>query len=132
MLSKIFAFIYDNNYVPESWKKGKTILIEKPTKDIRLDKFRPITLLSVEYKLYSHVLNETFVKNLEQYNLILSAQNGFFLNRNSDQCLYTLINIISDAKFCNSPFFCLYIDFVKAFDSVEHWTIEKSTVTLEC
>ncbi len=124
VLSKIFTFIYENGYIPEDWKEGKTILLEKPTKDIGLDKFRPITLLSVEYKLYSHVLNEALVKNLAVYNIIPSAQNGFFPNRGSDQCLHTLINIITDSKFKNLPLYCLYIDFAKAFDSVEHWAIE--------
>ncbi len=62
VLNQLFSFIYGNNYVPAPWKESNTVLLEKPTNDLGLDKFRPITLLSVEYKLYSHVLNEAFVK----------------------------------------------------------------------
>ncbi len=123
-LSQLYLYIYENSYIPVSWKEGNTILLEKPTKDIGLDKFRPITLLSVEYKLYSHVLNEAFVKNLDKYKIIPISQNGFFPNRGSDQCLHTLISIIADSKFKNIPLFCLFIDFAKAFDSVEHWVIK--------
>jgi Reverse transcriptase (RNA-dependent DNA polymerase) len=51
-------------------------------------------------------------------------QHGFTSNCSSDQCLHTLINIISEAKCNNSELFCLYIDFAKAFDSVEHWVLK--------
>ncbi len=125
VLSQLFSYIYINGYVPESWKEGNTVLLEKPTSDLGLDRFRPITLLSVEYKLYSHALNEAFVKNLTKYNLIPPSQNGFFPNRGSDQCLHALISIIADANFKCFPLYCLFIDFAKAFDSVEHWVIEK-------
>ncbi len=123
-LNQLYTYIYENKYISVSWKEGNTILLEKLTKDISLDKFRPITLLSIEYKLYLHVLNEVFVKNLDKNNIIPLSQNGFFPNRRSDQCLHTFISIIVDSKFKAIPLFCLFINFAKAFDSVEHWVIK--------
>lgn len=124
VLSENYKAIYELNYIPTDWKYGNTILLEKPTKDIGLDKFRPITLLSVEYKLYSHILNETLNKILTTHNIIPLSQNGFVPNRGSDQCLHTLINVIRHAKNKNNKLFCLYIDLAKAFDSVEHWVLK--------
>lgn len=119
-LSHMYKIIYNNKIRPSKLHYGNTILFEKPTKDIGLDKFRPITLLSVEYKLFSHVFNETLMKTLIKYKLIPISQNGFVPDRGSDQCIQSLINIIADAKHKNKELFCLFIDFAKAFDSVEH------------
>lgn len=125
LLSTNYRAIYEQGYIPTKWKKGNTLLLEKPTKDVGLDKFRPITLLSVEYKLYSHILNEAVIKSLIAGNIIPASQNGFVPDRGSDQCLHTLINIIHNAKCNNKELYCLFIDYAKAFDSVEHWVIEK-------
>lgn len=123
-LSILYEHVYTNNILPDEWYKGLTVLIEKPTDDIGLDRFRPITLLSVEYKLFSHVLTDTLVKILKDNNLIPISQNGFFPDRGSDQCIHTLINIIGNAKQFNNELHVTYLDLAKAFDSVEHWVIE--------
>lgn len=123
-LSKIFTHLYNLNYIPLAWKNGITILIEKPTNDIGLDKYRPITLLAVEYKLFTHILNETLIKELATNNIIPLSQNGFFPNRGSEQCIHTFLNVIDEAKTNNRDLNCLFIDFEKAFDSVEHWAIK--------
>lgn len=123
-LSELYSFVYTNNTLPDNWYKGMTVLIEKPTDDIGLDRYRPITLLSVEYKLFSHVLTETLVKILKENNIIPIAQNGFFPDRGSDQCIHSLINIIGNSIQFNKELHVLYLDLAKAFDSVEHWVIK--------
>lgn len=124
MLSELYSHSYNNNTLPKDWYKGQTVLIEKPTDDIGLDKYRPITLLSVEYKLFSHVLTDTLVQILKDNDLIPISQNGFFPDRGSDQCIHSLINIIGNAKQFHKELHVLYLDLAKAFDSVEHWVIE--------
>lgn len=124
MLSNLYKSIYENKYIPEKWRQGLTVLFDKPTPDIGLDKFRPITLLSVEYKLYTHALNDALSATTQKNNLMPSAQNGFLQDRGSDQCIHTLINIIDSAIKNNRELHVLYIDFAKAFDSVEHWVLK--------
>lgn len=123
-ISELYKAVYKYKIFPKSWLLGITILFEKPTADIGLDKFRPITLLSVEYKLYSHILNDTLNNIIHANNLIPLAQNGFYKDRGSDQCIHTLIQVISDSIRNKRSLYCLYIDFAKAFDSVEHWVLE--------
>lgn len=123
-ISKTLSHLYENNFRPSKWSNSKTILLEKDTKDIGLDKFRPISLLPVEYKLFTHILNETLIKELSLHNIIPLSQNGFFPNRGSDQCIHTFLNIINDAISKDRELNCLFIDFEKAFDSVEHWAIK--------
>lgn len=81
-------------------------------------------MLSVEYKLYSHILNESLNEIIHKNNLIPLAQNGFTKDRGSDQCIHTLLQIINDSIQKKRSLYCLFIDFAKAFNSVEHWVLE--------
>lgn len=83
-LSSLYIHVYMHNTLPEAWQEGFTVLFEKQADDaIGLDHFRHITLLSVEYKLFSHVLNDTLIKTLVDNKLMLIAQNSFFPYRGS-------------------------------------------------
>ena len=51
-LSKFFSRIMAIHSIPKIWRKAKVIAIEKPGKDASLAaNYRPLTLLSVHYKL---------------------------------------------------------------------------------
>ena len=51
-LSKFFSRIMALHSIPKMWRKAKVIAVEKPGKDPSLAaKYRPISLLSVCYKL---------------------------------------------------------------------------------
>lgn len=123
-LTEIFIYMYDNNLCPLSWKSGITTLIPKPGTAPSADGFRPITLLNVEYKLYTAILTESLLKWTLSNNVIPDSQNGALPDRGCDTCLWTLISTINECKKENHPLHVYYIDYSKAFDSVEHWVIE--------
>jgi hypothetical protein len=100
-------------------------LLPKPNSEPTPLGFRPITLLNVEYKLYTHILNKTLLNWLLTNKILPPSQNGALPNRGTDACLWTLINTIQDAQTKLSPLHVIYIDFNKAFDSVEHWTLKE-------
>lgn len=100
------------------------MLIPKPGTPPTPDGFRPITLLSVEYKLYTHILNEALLEWCLKTHIIPKAQNGALPDKGSDRCLWALLSVLADARQNKKPLHIMYIDFKKAFDSVEHWTIK--------
>ncbi len=124
-LSEIFQVCYNNYICPTQWKDGVTVLLPKPDTLPTPTGFRPITLLSVEYKLYTHILNHTLLTWMLQNDAIPPTQNGALPERGCDTCLWALLTTIKTAKTHNLPLHMLYIDFTKAFDSVEHWALEK-------
>ena len=60
-LSQIYKEIYEKNMCPADWKNGITTLIPKPGIAPTPEGFRPITLLSVEYKLYTALLADALL-----------------------------------------------------------------------
>ena len=56
--------------------------------------------------------------------IIPEEQNGALPDKGTDACLHMIISAIFDANLHNKPLFITYIDFKKAFDSVEHWILE--------
>ncbi len=123
-LSILFKECYLQNKTPSIWKKGITTLLPKPDSPPNPLGFRPITLLCVEYKLYSHILTQTLLTWLLKFNIIPKAQNGGLPDRGCDTCLWALISTIYAINENSHPMHLIYIDFCKAFDSVEHWVIE--------
>ncbi len=124
-LSEIYQVCFNSYTCPTKWKDGITVLLPKPDTLPTPTGFRPITLLSVEYKLYTHILNHTLLTWLLTNNAIPPSQNGALPERGCDTCLWALLTTIKAAKDNNLPLHLLYIDFAKAFDSVEHWALEK-------
>ncbi len=124
-LSDIFTTCYKQNICPTQWKQGITVLIPKPDTPPTPAGFRPITLLSVEYKLYTHILNSCLIKWLLDNNALPEAQNGGLPDRGCDTCLWAILTMLKEVKDTNHPIHLIFIDFSKAFDSVEHWALQK-------
>ena len=124
-LSQKFTSYHEQNVHPDSWFQGITTLIPKPNTPPTPGGFRPITLLSVEYKLYTIIINETILKWAFENNIVPPSQNGALADRGCDTCLWNLISTINECNKQNHPLHVYFIDYSKAFDSVEHWVLEK-------
>lgn len=123
-ISELLQNCYKNNVAPDQWFEGITVLIPKPNTPPTPGGFRPITLLPVEYKLYSQILTDSLTEWLYEHNIIPRSQNGARPERGCDTSLWSYLSVIRDAKISNRELHSLYIDYSKAFDSVEHWVFE--------
>ncbi len=103
-------------------KQGLICLIPKPNKDsIILDNWRPITLLNSDYKILASVYAEKIKHCLA--NIISNTQSGFLKGRHISNNIRFIIDILDYSEFINKEAFILFIDFYKAFDTVEHFFI---------
>lgn len=123
-LSNMYKLMYEHNMCPSGWKDGITKLIPKPETAPTPEGFRPITLLSVEYKLYTSILTDTLLNWTLENGIIPPSQNGALPDRGCDTCLWTLLSTINESQKTNHPLHVYYIDYSKAFDSVEHWVLD--------
>lgn len=123
-ISELLQNCYENNTAPEQWFEGITVLIPKPNTPPTPGGFRPITLLPVEYKLYSQILTDSLTEWLGKHGIIPHTQNGARPERGCDSSLWSYLTVIRDAHCKNRELHALYIDYSKAFDSVEHWVFE--------
>ncbi|MES9880684.1 MAG: reverse transcriptase family protein [Sedimenticola sp.] len=99
----------------------KTIIhpILKKDKDYRDPLgYRAISLMSTITKLLSYILNTRITNFLNVNGLLCDEQNGFRKLRSCLDHIYTLTTIIRNRKLQNKPTFLCFVDFSKAFDSV--------------
>ena len=83
-----------------------------------LKKYRPISLLTTDYKL----INKTMANRLKLVldELIHEDQNGFMKGRNIGCNIRTIIDLIEFTDIKDIPGSIVLLDIEKAFDSVGH------------
>lgn len=102
-----------------SMKQGLIILIPKQAKDKRLlDNLRPITLLNTDYKLLSGIIAARMKKGPSQ--IISETQSGFLGGRSIHNNIRLVLDLIDYSNIFVEKGFIVFLDFYKAFDSVEH------------
>jgi len=116
-LSSLFTKCMEQRKIPESWNTALIILIYKKGDPMNLKNYRPISLLSNLYKLFTKILTNRITEQLEKHQG--KDQAGFRPGRSTVGHIYTLNQIIEKCNEYNTPLYMTFIDFEKAFDSVE-------------
>ena len=99
-------------------KQAVITLIEKKGKDRSfLENWRPISLVNVDAKIMSKVL-ATRIKNVLP-DIIHHNQSGFVKDRYIGETVRSIFDLMDFTLKENIPGLMIFIDFHKAFDSVE-------------
>ena len=80
--------------------------------------YRGIALASAIYKIYCSVINERLFNWAESNNLIADEQNGFRKKRSTVDHISSLTSITDTRKKARKSTFCAFIDFKKAYDTI--------------
>jgi hypothetical protein len=120
VLVRLFNLILDKGLVPSSWSDGFIVPIYKNKGDCNNpDNYRGITILSCLGKLFTSVLNNRLNEFIVSYNLLGEEQAGFRKNYSTTDHMFNLKCLI-DMYLCKKKrLFCAFIDYKKAFDSVD-------------
>ena len=81
------------------------------------DNYRDISLLNTGYKIYSKIIANRLTVVAEA--LLLEEQKGFRKGRPCMECIFSVLQIIEKHREFNIPTYMAFIDFKKAFDSVD-------------
>ena len=81
--------------------------------------YRGITLASSVYKLYCIVLNNRLSNWENEQSVIADNQNGFRKQRSTIDHISSLTSLIATRKLHNKGTFAAFIDFKKAYDSLD-------------
>lgn len=106
--------------MPSDW--GKCIINPIP-KSSTTDKrdplsYRGISLAPAMYKLYCSILNSRLTAWSDENDKIVDEQNGFRKGRSTTDHVLSLVNIIDTRKKLKKSTFCAFIDFKKAYDTI--------------
>ena len=109
---------YENGQLSISQRKGVITLIPKEeSSSLKLQNWRPITLLNVDYKIASKAIAKRIEHMLP--SLIHPDQTGFVKGRYIGENIRLISDIMEQTKKVNSPGILLSLDFQKAFDTLE-------------
>ena len=123
MFIRALNFLWKEGVSTNSQRQGIITVLPKPNKDyLKITNYRPITLLNVDYKIISKVINTRMQKTLSQH--IHSDQNEFQKNRNINNNIRLTFDVIDYVNHRNIPGAILSFDIQKAFDSID-WLFVK-------
>ena len=118
----------ENGELSIEQRRSIITLIPKKDKDTRLLKnWRPISLLNTDYKILTKLLALRMQKALP--NIINQDQVGYLKGRYIGQNIRTIIDTIEYTRLVQTPGMVVFLDFEKAFDSIEWDFLQKALST---
>jgi exonuclease III len=127
ILKQLFNDILDTETIPKQWTESVTILLHKKGDKNRIENYRPISLMSNLYKVFSKILLNRMTKTLELAQP--QEQAGFRSNFSTIDHIHVIKQVIEKCNEYNQTYYLSFIDYNKAFDSIKHsavWSALKS------
>ena len=121
ILKDVFNSIVDSGVCPKSF--GETILcpLHKSGPNSDPNNFRGISLVNTMYKIFSSILNKRLFAWVEENEKLDESQAWFRAGYSVIDTIFSLSAVIQNYLIRHGGwFYCLYVDFQKAFDTVEH------------
>ncbi|NNK28772.1 MAG: reverse transcriptase family protein, partial [Flavobacteriaceae bacterium] len=116
-LTKLFNLCLQSHKIPALWKDSELILIYKKGDKKDLKNYRPISLLSHVYKILMKIITRRIEKKIEEAQT--RDQAGFRKSYSTIDHIHVLNQVKEKCRDYNLPLCAIFVDFEKAFDSVE-------------
>ena len=117
-LCVLFNASLKTGFIPSEWKSANLTPIHKKDSKEPADNYRPISLLPIVSKILERCVYSRFYDHVA--HLISPSQHGFLRNRSCVTQLLSVLQVIGQDLDRNTQTDVLYLDFAKAFDSVDH------------
>ena len=106
------------NELSDTQKQGILILLHKKGDKSLLDNWRPISLLNIDYKIAAKILCRRLQKVINK--IISKDQTGYLKFRSATENVRLIEDVIDFCLHLDLPGILIFLDFKKAFDSVNH------------
>ena len=116
LLLDLCNFALNNNISPSIWLQSQIIPIPKKGDLTLPTNYRGISLLPIAAKIYNKLILNRLRPKIEP--ILRKNQNGFRPGRSTLGQILTLRRIIEEITYCNKTAALIFVDFSKAFDSV--------------
>lgn len=130
ILTKLFNDVLYTGIIPDQWGETHIILLHKKGHKEDINNYRPISLISNIYKVFAKVILGRIAQHLDETQPI--EQAGFRKNYSTIDHIHTIKQILEKYNEYHKPIYITFIDYSKAFDSLNHnyiWsTLEKQGV----
>lgn len=131
LLSALHEIIQDawkTAVVPQDWKDAQLVTIFKKGDRKVCGNYRGISLLSIPGKIFARVLLNRLSSYAESF--LPETQCGFRGGRGTTDMIFSLKQIQEKSIEQNMPLYMIFVDFTKAFDTVDRSTLWKLLLKL--
>ena len=122
--------ILTTGVIPDSWTNGIILsLFRQKGSRSNVYNYRGITIMRCLGKLFTSIINIRLTKFVENFNLIgfeLAGLRKGFSTTDHLLTLKSLLHLYMSKKYC----FCAFIEYIKAFDSVDRVCLWKTYLSL--
>ena len=119
-LSVLFNLSIHEGCFPSLMKAAKIIPIHKGDSVLLPGNYRPISLLPIFSKIFERLIYNRVIDFITENKILSELQFGFQKNKSTEQAVTSIISAIDQAKNEKKSSYCIFLDFAKAFDTVNH------------
>ena len=119
-LSIIFNRCLKDSCFPNAFKNTKVIPLHKGDSVLSVSNYRPISLLPIFSKIFERLIYNQLIDYIDENKILDELQFGFQKNKSTEHAISAIITKITRASARNFSSYCIFLDFAKAFDTVNH------------
>ena len=119
-LTIIFNRSIREGHFPDALKLAKVIPIHKGDSVLSVSNYRPISLLPIFSKIIERLIYNQFMEFITEHNVLSELQFGFQKNKSTEHAITSIISNITNSFSNKHSSYCIFLDFAKAFDTVNH------------
>ena len=118
LLTNLFNKVLEREEIPEAWASADIVLLHKKGSKSEVKNYRPISLLSHTYKIFMKILQKRLERQLDDNQT--REQAGFRKGYSTMDHIHVMNQMIEKSQEYNLPLYIAWVDYEKAFDSVQH------------
>ena len=120
VLCKIFNTSIKTGKLPKDWKQAHISAIFKKGDNSIAGNYRPVSLTCIACKIIETLIRKHIIDHMKDNQLFSQAQYGFIKGRSTGLQLIKVLDLWTDIIDSGGELDVIYLDFMKAFDSVPH------------
>ena len=101
-------------------KIAKILPLHKGNSVLHEGNYRPISLLPIFSKIFERLIYNRLIDFIDEHNILSELQFGFQKNKSTEQAVSAILSSLNNAKNNKMSSYCVFLDFAKAFDTVNH------------
>ena len=116
----IFNKSFQEGMFPNMLKTANIFPIYKADSKLKACNYRPISILPILSKILEKLMHQRIIKFITKHKILYEHQFGFQKGKSTEHAILDVYNKIIESIQENKVPTCVFLDFAKAFDTVNH------------